>query len=133
MWLIQKLHLHLNILEKLLIIISIIHCKLFNPYKYKAKTNQDKLPHRDIANSDIYLEVDDNTIFQKLKEISLVNMKEKLEIIYLLDTGNINLRLRYQKKIGTKIGKDSSNTLSDLDGSNITTKEWNKNYLCNRW
>lgn len=86
-------------------------------------------PERDTRPGDIYIEAVDKLMERKLKEITFVNAKEILGIIYSWKTGNIILKWRQLKsKNGKVIGEASPNALANWVESGVLTKQWFEHY-----
>lgn len=88
-----------------------ITCKSFIPSNYNGET--DTFPERNTRLGEIYIEAVDKIIVKKLKEITLVNAKEVLGIIYSSKTRNTILKWRQLKnKTGKVIHKASPNAVA---------------------
>ncbi|WP_144733276.1 hypothetical protein [Candidatus Nitrosocosmicus arcticus] len=97
-------------------------CKSFNPSNYNKDPNM--FPERDTRPGDIYIEAVDKLMERKLKEITFVNAKEILGIIYSWKTGNTILKWRQLKvKNGKVIGEASPNALANWVESGVLTKQ----------
>jgi len=87
-------------------------------------------PERDTGPGDIYIEAVDKLMVKKLKEITFVNAKEILGMIYSWKTGNTILKWRQLKnKNGKVIGEASHNALANVVESGVLTKQWFEHYL----
>jgi hypothetical protein len=67
---------------------------------------------------------------KRIREMTFVNAKEILGIIYSSKSGNTRLKWRQtRKKIGKVHGDASSNALVNMVESGVLTQEWVDNYL----
>jgi hypothetical protein len=67
---------------------------------------------------------------KKVREMTFVNAKEILGIIYSSKSGNTQLKWRQtRKKSGRVQGDASANALVNLVESGVLTQEWVTNYL----
>ena len=97
-----------------------ITCKSFIPSNYSGET--DTFPQRDTRLAEIYIEALDKIMVKKLKEITFVNARKVLGIIYSSKTGNTILKGRQLKnKTGKVIDKASSNTVANWMESRLLT------------
>lgn len=103
-------------------------CKSLIPSNYNR--DPDMFPERDTGPGDIYIEAVDKLMVKKLKEITFVNAKEILGMIYSWKTGNTILKWRQLKnKNGKVIGEASHNALANVVESGVLTKQWFEHYL----
>lgn len=108
--------------------IIISTCKSFIPEKYFKDI--DIFPEREDGPGEIYIEAVDKVTIKRIKEMSFVNAKEILGIIYSSKSGNTKLKWRQTKKRTGKVnGIASSNALVNLVESGVLTKEWVDDYL----
>lgn len=100
-----------------------ITCKSFIPNNYNGET--DTFPERDTRLGDMYVEAVDKIMVKKLREITFVNAKEVLGIIYSSKTGNIIFKGRQLKnKTGKVIGKTSHSAVANWVESRLLTTQW---------
>jgi hypothetical protein len=90
----------------------------------------DVFPEREEDPGAIYIEAADKVTLKKIREITFVNAKEILGIIYASKSGNTKLRWRQtRRKIGKVTGDASPNALVNLVESGVITQEWVNNYI----
>jgi hypothetical protein len=78
----------------------------------------------------IYIEAADKVTLKKIREMTFVNAKEILGIIYSSKSGNTQLKWRQTRKKSGKVhGEASANALVNLVESGVLTQEWVDNYL----
>ena len=78
----------------------------------------------------IDIEAADKVTLKRIREMTFVNAKEILGIIYSSKSGNTRLKWRQtRKKIGKVQGDASSNALVNMVESGVLTQEWVDNYL----
>ena len=87
-------------------------------------------PERETAPGSIYVEAADKVTLKKIRDMTFVNAKEVLGIIYSSKSGNTNLKWRQiRRNTGKVMGDASTNTLVNLTESGVITQEWVQNYL----
>lgn len=87
-------------------------------------------PEREEGPGAIYIEAVDKVTLKKIREMTFVNAKEVLGIIYSSKTGNTNLKWRQtRRKNGKVTGEASPNALVNLVESEVITQEWVNSYL----
>ena len=87
-------------------------------------------PEREEGPGAIYIEAADKVTLKKIREMTFVNAKEVLGIIYSSKTGNTNLKWRQtRRKNGKVTGEASPNALVNLVESGVITQEWVSSYL----
>jgi len=78
----------------------------------------------------IYVEAADKVTLKKIRDITFVNAKDILGIIYNSKSGNTALKWRQlRKNNGKVIGEASANSLTNLAESGVLTLDWVENYL----
>jgi hypothetical protein len=93
-------------------------------------TDFDVFPEREEDPGAIYIEAADKVTLKKIREITFVNAKEILGIIYSSKSGNTKLRWRQtRRKTGKVTGDASPNALVNLVESGVITQEWVDNYI----
>jgi hypothetical protein len=103
-------------------------CKSFIPESYMR--DYEVFPEREEGPGAIYIEAADKVTLKKVKEITFVNAKEVLGIIYSSKSGNTQLKWRQtRKRSGKVLGDASANALVNLVESGVLTQEWVDNYL----
>src|ERR687898_3576296 len=87
-------------------------------------------PEREEGPGAIYIEAADKVTLKKIREMTFVNAKEILGIIYSSKSGNTQLKWRQtRRRIGKVQGFASPNALVNLVESGVLTQEWVTNYL----
>ncbi|HJU79614.1 MAG TPA: hypothetical protein VJ599_08640 [Nitrososphaeraceae archaeon] len=87
-------------------------------------------PEREEGPGAIYIEAADKVTLKKIREMTFVNAKEVLGIIYSSKSGNTNLKWRQtRRKNGKVTGEASPNALVNLVESGVITQEWVNSYL----
>ena len=87
-------------------------------------------PEREEGPGAIYIEAADKVTLKKIREMTFVNAKEVLGIIYSSKTGNTHLKWRQtRRKNGKVTGEASPNALVNLVESGVITQDWVNNYL----
>jgi hypothetical protein len=87
-------------------------------------------PERKEGPGAIYIEAADKVTLKKIREMTFVNAKEILGIIYSSKSGNTQLKWRQtRRRIGKVQGFASPNALVNLVESGVLTQEWVDNYL----
>lgn len=87
-------------------------------------------PEREEGPGAIYIEAADKVTLKKIREMTFVNAKEILGIIYSSKSGNTQLKWRQVRRRGGKVqGVASPNALVNLVESGVLTQEWVDDYL----
>src|SRR5438093_12969099 len=108
--------------------IIISTCRSFIPESYMR--DYEVFPEREEGPGAIYIEAADKVTLKKIREMTFVNAKEILGIIYSSKSGNTQLKWRQTRKKSGKVhGEASANALVNLVESGILTQEWVDNYL----
>jgi hypothetical protein len=108
--------------------IIISTCRSFIPESYMH--DFEIFPEREEGPGAIYIEAADKVTLKKIREMTFVNAKEVLGIIYSSKTGNTNLKWRQtRRKNGKVTGEASPNALVNLVESGVITQEWVNSYL----
>lgn len=103
-------------------------CNSFVPESYLD--DYEVFPEREISPGLIYVEAADKVTLKKIREMTFVNAKEVLGIIYSSKSGNTNLKWRQvRRNVGKVTGEASTNTLVNLTEAGVITQEWVQNYL----
>lgn len=83
-------------------------------------------PEREGAGS-IYIEAVDKVTLKTIRDVTFVNARDVLGIIYVSKSGNTKLKWRQiRKRLGKVSGEASGNALVNLVESKIVTDEWLK-------
>jgi hypothetical protein len=108
--------------------IIISTCRSFIPESYLR--DYEVFPEREEGPGEIYIEAADKVTLKKIREMTFVNVREILGIIYSSKSGNTQLKWRQtRRKLGKVSGNASSNALVNLVESGVLTQEWVDNYL----
>ncbi len=108
--------------------IIISTCRSFIPESYMH--DFEIFPEREEGPGAIYIEAADKVTLKKIREMTFVNAKEVLGIIYSSQTGNTQLKWRQtRRKNGKVTGEASPNALVNLVESGVITQEWVNSYL----
>src|SRR6266487_5548205 len=108
--------------------IIISTCRSFIPESYMR--DYEVFPEREEGPGAIYIEAADKVTLKKIREMTFVNAKEILGIIYSSKSGNTQLKWRQTRKKSGKVhGDASANALVNLVESGVLTQEWVDNYL----
>jgi hypothetical protein len=108
--------------------IIISTCRSFIPESYLR--DYEVFPEREEGPGAIYIEAADKVTLKKIREMTFVNVKEILGIIYSSKSGNTQLRWRQTRKKSGKVhGNASPNALVNLVESGVLTQEWVDDYL----
>ena len=103
-------------------------CRSFIPESYLR--DYEVFPEREEGPGAIYIEAADKVTLKRIREMTFVNAKEILGIIYSSKSGNTQLKWRQtRKKSGRVQGTASANALVNLVESGVITQEWVDNYL----
>ena len=120
-----NLTVHLNKMRTFLINST---CRSFMPKSYLK--NPDIFPEKETGPGAIYIEAVDKVTLTKMYDITFVNAKDVLGIIYVSKSGNTKLKWRQiSGKIGKLTGTASANSIANLIDSGILTQEQIKNML----
>ena len=108
--------------------IIISTCRSFIPESYLR--DYEVFPEREEGTGEIYIEAADKVTLKKIREMTFVNVREILGIIYSSKSGNTQLKWRQtRRKLGKVSGDASSNALVNLVESGVLTQEWVDNYV----
>ncbi|MDE1828992.1 MAG: hypothetical protein KGI25_01585 [Thaumarchaeota archaeon] len=103
-------------------------CNSFIPESYFE--DYEVFPERETSPGLIYVEAADKVTLKKIRDMTFVNAKEVLGIIYSSKSGNTNLKWRQVRRaVGKVTGEASTNTLVNLTEAGVLTQEWVQNYL----
>ena len=103
-------------------------CSSFVPESYRDDT--EVFPEREDALGSIYVEAADKVTLKKVRDITFVNAKDVLGIIYNSKSGNTSLKWRQiRHNNGKASGEASSNSLVNLALSGVITLDWVENYV----
>lgn len=103
-------------------------CRSFIPESYLR--DYEVFPEREEGPGAIYIEAADKVTLKKIREMTFVNAKEILGIIYSSKSGNTQLKWRQtRKRLGKVQGFASPNALVNMVESGVLTPEWADNVL----
>lgn len=103
-------------------------CKSFMPESYMR--DPEVFPERENSPGTIYVEAADKVTLKKIGDVTFVNAKDILGIIYSSKSGNTRLMWRQtRRRIGKVTGTASVNALVNLVESGVLTREWVDEYL----
>ena len=78
----------------------------------------------------IYVEAADKVTLKKIRDITFVNARDVLGIIYNSKSGNTALKWRQIRRNNGKVtGEASANSLTNLSESGVLTLDWVESYL----
>jgi hypothetical protein len=78
----------------------------------------------------VYVEAADKVTLKKIRDITFVNARDILGIIYNSKSGNTSLKWRQLRRNNGKVtGEASANSLTNLSESGVLTLDWVENYL----
>lgn len=87
-------------------------------------------PEREQVPGAIYVEAADKVTLKKVREITFVNAKDVLGIIYSSKSGNTKLKWRQiRRRMGKVTGEASVNALVNLVEAGVLTREWVDDYV----
>jgi len=103
-------------------------CSSFIPESYRD--DEEVFPEREDALGSIYVEAADKVTLKKVRDITFVNAKDVLGIIYNSKSGNTSLKWRQiRHNSGKASGEASTNSLVNLAQSGVITLDWVENYV----
>ena len=103
-------------------------CSSFAPRSYLE--DPEVFAEREEGLGSIYVEDADKVTLKKIREITFVNAKDVLGVIYSTKSGNTSLKWRQTRKNSGKVtGEASSNSLVNLAEGGVITLEWVENYV----
>ena len=103
-------------------------CSSFAPRSYLE--DPEVFPERVEDKGSIYVEAADKVTLKKIRDITFVNARDVLGIIYSSKSGNTNLKWRQIRRNTGKVkGEASSNSLVNLAEGGVITLDWVENYL----
>ena len=103
-------------------------CSSYIPTSYL--NDFEVFPEREEGQGPIYVEAADKVTLKKIRDITFVNAKDVLGIIYTSKSGNTTLKWRQIRRYnGKATGEAASNSLGNLAESGAITLEWVENYV----
>ena len=103
-------------------------CSSYAPRSYLE--DSEVFPEREEKLGSIYVEAADKMTLKKIREITFVNAKDVLGIIYSSKSGNTSLKWRQiRRNTGKVTGEASTNSLVNLAEGGVITLDWVDNYV----
>jgi hypothetical protein len=103
-------------------------CKSYAPRSYLD--DSEVFAERDENLGSIYVEAADKVTLKKIRDITFVNARDILGVIYNSKSGNTSLKWRQLRRNNGKVsGEASANSLTNLAESGVLTLDWVENYL----
>ena len=103
-------------------------CNSFVPKSYLE--DFEVFPEREESLGSIYVEAVDKVTLKKIRDITFVNARDVLGIIYNSKSGNTSLKWRQIRRNNGKVsGEASSNSLVNLAEVGVITLDWVENYV----
>ena len=103
-------------------------CKSYAPRNYLE--DSELFAERDDNLGAIYVEAADKVTLKKIRDITFMNARDVLGIIYNSKSGNTSLKWRQIRRNEGKVtGEASPNSLTNLAESGVLTLDWVENYL----
>ena len=103
-------------------------CRSFAPRSYLE--DSEVFAEREDDLGAIYVEAADKVTLKKIRDMTFVNARDILGIIYNSKSGNTSLKWRQIKRNNGKVtGEASANSLTNLSESGVLTLDWVEKYL----
>ena len=103
-------------------------CNSFAPQSYVD--DNEGFAERENNLGSIYVEAADKVTLKKMRDMTFVNAKDVLGIIYNSKSGNTSLKWRQVRhNNGKVVGEASSNSLVNLAQSGVITLDWVEKYV----
>ncbi len=103
-------------------------CKSYAPRSYLE--DSEVFAEREENLGAIYVEAADKVTLKKIRDITFMNARDVLGIIYNSKSGNTSLKWRQIRRMEGKVtGEASPNSLTNLSESGVLTLDWVENYL----
>ena len=103
-------------------------CRSYAPRSYLE--DSEVFAEREDNLGAIYVEAADKVTLKKIRDMTFVNARDILGIIYNSKSGNTSLKWRQLKRNNGKVtGEASANSLTNLSESGVLTIEWVEKYL----
>ena len=103
-------------------------CKSYAPRSYLE--DSEVFAEREDNLGAIYVEAADKVTLKKIREITFMNARDVLGIIYNSKSGNTSLKWRQIRRMEGKVtGEASPNSLTNLAEAGVLTLDWVENYL----
>ena len=103
-------------------------CKSYAPRSYLE--DSEVFAEREDNLGAIYVEAADKVTLKKIRDITFMNARDVLGIIYNSKSGNTSLKWRQIRRMEGKVtGEASPNSLTNLAESGVLTLDWVESYL----
>ena len=103
-------------------------CRSYVPKSYL--NDPEVFAEREDSKGSIYVEAADKVTLKEIRDITFVNARDVLGIIYNSKSGNTVLKWRQlRRNNGKVVGDASSNSLTNLSEAEVLTQEWVSSYL----
>ena len=103
-------------------------CKSYAPRNYLE--DSEVFAEREDNLGAIYVEAADKVTLKKIRDITFMNARDFLGIIYNSKSGNTSLKWRQIRRMEGKVtGEASPNSLTNLAEAGVITLDWVENYL----
>ena len=103
-------------------------CNSFAPQSYVD--DDEVFAEREDNLGSIYVEAADKVTLKKIRDMTFVNARDVLGIIYNSKSGNTSLKWRQVRhNNGKVVGEASSNSLVNLAQSGVITLDWVEKYV----
>ena len=103
-------------------------CKSYAPRNYLE--DSEVFAEREDNLGAIYVEAADKVTLKKIRDITFMNARDVLGIIYNSKSGNTSLKWRQIRRNEGKVtGEASPNSLTNLAESGVLTLDWVESYL----
>ena len=103
-------------------------CKSYAPRSYLE--DSEVFAEREENLGSVYVEAADKVTLKKIRDITFVNARDILGVIYNSKSGNTSLKWRQLRRNNGKVtGEASANSLTNLAESGVLTLDWVENYL----
>ena len=103
-------------------------CRSYAPRSYLE--DFEVFAEREDRLGSIYVEAADKVTLKKIRDVTFVNARDVLGIIYNSRSGNTSLKWRQIRRNSGKVtGEASTNSLTNLAETGVLTLEWVENYL----
>ena len=103
-------------------------CRSYVPRSYLD--DFEVFAEREEGLGSIYVEAADKVTLKKIRDITFVNARDVLGIIYNSKSGNTSLKWRQLRRNNGKVaGEASTNSLTNLAEAGVLTLEWVEDYV----
>jgi len=103
-------------------------CSSFAPKSYLD--DFEVFAERDEPLGSVYVEAADKVTLKKIRDMTFVNARDVLGIIYNSKSGNTVLKWRQIRRNNGKVtGEASTNSLVNLSEAGVITLDWVENYV----